>query len=719
MSSQEQLMQYSYNSKEGAFLEGSLLDILVSVRLELIAFCTAVLMYSVLFTRRIAVVRSPKKTSKLDISQEGTKQSLTTVDHPSAMSSPRIEKSIAPKPDIAKQIAGSIVKIRKYASENNLKGAMDVFEALETCGAELNNIVYNTVLDACVKCKDLTAAQAWMKKSKEAGMIDVISFNTLLKGYLMTGDVAGARSVVREMRLAGYQPNRVTFNELVNAVVARNGPLSEIWDIVTEMQALGIPPNQVTCSILLKNLSARSSESEIQRTMDLISSIDGQMDDVLMSSVVEACVRVGKPDLLTTQLQKLKEHSRLPVNSSHTFGSLIKAYGYAQDINAVWRCWQEMRSQLIKPSCITLGCIVEALVTNRCTEDAYDLVQQLQSDPLCQDIVNSITYCSLLKGFSREKRLPRVWNVYEDIEERKLELSLVAFNTVLDACARVGRMDHVPKIMDAMKKHAVQANIITYSTLVKGHCQAGNIELGFAVLSDMKRDTQLKPDEILYNSMLDGCAQHGLYEEGLRLFDEMVSEGVAPSNFTLSILVKLMSRSHKVDQAFAIVSDVSQKYRIKPNLHVYTNLIQACVSNRRHHARALSVLETMVKERVKPDCRTYGILIRASIFQNLYDQAAGLLRGAMGLPGALEVLADVRFAACSPLDSGLVNTTLSSLAEHGCTETLVKPILEDLQNSKCRVRIDASVQNLATSLGTAPISGKAPSKGNGRAINAS
>merc|ERR1719183_2006092 len=216
--------------------------------------------------------------------------------------------------------------------------------------------------------------------------------------------------------------------------------------------------------------------------------------------------------------------------------------------------------------------------------------------------------------------------------------------------------------MEHMKQHRVEPNIITYSTLLKGHCQAGNIDLGFSTLHQMKKETNLKPDEIMYNSLIDGCAQNSLYAEGMELYDEMLREGVRPSNFTLSILVKLMNRSRRVEEAFNIVKDISQKYGVRPNAHVYTNLIQACVSNRRH-ARALSVVETMVKENVPLDSRTYGVLIRASIFQNQYQQAAGLLRAALGMPGALDILADSRYATCTSIDSNLVNETLHKLVD--------------------------------------------------------
>merc|ERR1719353_2597025 len=173
-------------------------------------------------------------------------------------------------------------------------------------------------------------------------------------------------------------------------------------------------------------------------------------------------------------------------------------------------------------------------------------------------------------------------------------------------------MEHLPKILANMKENNAAPNVITYSTMLKGHCQNGNIQGGFAILEQMKKDTRMKPDEIMYNSLLDGCAQNNLVDEGLRLLEEMQNEGVAPSNFTLSLLVKLLNRARRLDRAFSIVEEISKKYRFHPNVHVYTNLIQACASNQQLH-RGMNVLEQMIKERVAPDSRTYSILVRTSI----------------------------------------------------------------------------------------------------------
>ena len=180
------------------------------------------------------------------------------------------------------------------------------------------------------------------------------------------------------------QPNKVTSNEFINAMIAkcRSWGFTEIWSIVEEMQEADVKPNRVTCSILLKCLNAHSGMQNIMRTMDLVNTMDEAMDEVLLSSLVEACVRIGKPELFSAGLEMLKSSSGA-VCGVHTFGSFIKAYGHAQDIDGVWRCWREMMSRHIWRRSITFGCMVEAIVNNGDTEGAYELIHQMQDDEQC------------------------------------------------------------------------------------------------------------------------------------------------------------------------------------------------------------------------------------------------------------------------------------------------------------------------------------------------
>ncbi len=56
----------------------------------------------------------------------------------------------------------------------------------------------------------------------------------------------------------------------------------------------------------MKSLHSASGETEVVKIMDLVTSMDEPMDEVLLSSVVEGCVRVGKADLVASKLKQLQ-----------------------------------------------------------------------------------------------------------------------------------------------------------------------------------------------------------------------------------------------------------------------------------------------------------------------------------------------------------------------------------------------------------------------------
>jgi pentatricopeptide repeat protein len=278
--------------------------------------------------------------------------------------------------------------------------------------------------------------------------------------------------------------------------------------------------------------------------------------------------------------------------------------------------------------------MVEAVVNNGDTEGAYELVQQMQGDRHSKIVVNDVIYCSLLKGFAREKKLDRAWTVYQEMKAQKVEMSTVACNTLIDACARIGRMERVPDILEDMRAHGIKPNLITYSTTMKGHCQAGDIQRGLSLMEEMQRDTDLKPDEIMYNSLLDGCAKQNLVQDALWLLEDMKDSGVSPSNYTLSITVKLMGRARKLNQAFSIVEDTCAAHGFQPNVHVYTSLVQACIQNRKAD-KAIDVHEKMIEESgCQPDEKFYSALVRGCIQAGALEKAVSVVRCAHHLPGS-------------------------------------------------------------------------------------
>merc|ERR1719428_1981323 len=392
--------------------------------------------------------------------------------------------------DISKHVA----MMRARSKENDLEGAMQVFRKLQSSGVQLTALAYNALLDACVQCGKVNVALQHFKEMKDLGLVDVVSYNTLLKAYLKQGQIAKARKLLTEMAESDIQANQVTYNEMLNALVTTKDR-KEMWALVREMNAIGMKPNSVTCSIILKSLTAHSATDDVRQAMALIDNLQEDMDEVLFASVVEACVRVGQLDLLSSKLQQYASFGGLAGLTAPTYGSMIKAYGRARDIERVRELWREMRAHHVTPTSITLGCMVDALVRNSLPDEAFDLVRGIRDDSEFADILNTVIYSTLLKGFAQTRQPVRVQDVFEEMKQMGIACNTVSYNTMLDANARTGKMDRADELFREMQASGVSPDVITHSTLVKGYCQAGDIDRGYQVLNEMVESGVHEPDE--------------------------------------------------------------------------------------------------------------------------------------------------------------------------------------------------------------------------------
>merc|ERR1719161_976682 len=229
------------------------------------------------------------------------------------------------------------------------------------------------------------------------------------------------------------------------------------------------------------------------------------------------------------------------------------------------------------------------------------------------------------------RQIERLFAVYEVLHTSpQIEANTITYNTMIDACARCGAMVRVPELMADMHAAKITPDTITYSTLVKGHCLSGDVDQAFEVLKQMQKDGRHKPDEILYNCLLDGCAKEHRLEEALVLYDEMKAQGVAPSNFTLCTLVKLLGRARRLPQAFAMVEEL-RAGGLRPNIQVFTCLLQSCIHNRQLH-RALELHDEIIAAKCEPDQKTYTALARGCLLKGNLLKAVEVVRCAYLLP---------------------------------------------------------------------------------------
>merc|ERR550537_1941885 len=428
---------------------------------------------------------------------------------------------------------------------------------------------YNCVLDVCIKCGDKKSVADLFTKMKVTGYVDTISYNTLLKG--MGAGATGltdAGMVLAEMRQFGLQPNVITYNSLINFAISC-GDVKQAWSFIKNMEEESIPVDNFTCSIMMKGLRHSSQPSDVDRTLALIQRSPVTPDDVLVNTLLDACIRLRDVSRLTTALKTF--HGSGVVPSEHAYASVIKAYGHAKALPEAWATWREMLARKVHPSESTVTAMVDACTSNGATADARLALREAAETGLTPSIN---TYMSILRQCAQKKDMEAAIQVYEEMPSP----TLAVFNAVIDVCARCGDGDKAAAVFKSMMSAGVVPDLLTYTLVIKGYVVQGDLEQAIQLFTLMRKRS-LQPDVALFNTLLDGLARKqmsALVDHVLRDMDEAA---VAPNANTLAILVKLSGRNHDVDTAFAYVDTYKTKYGVEPNVQVHLALLTACASS--------------------------------------------------------------------------------------------------------------------------------------------
>eukprot|EP00929_Paragymnodinium_shiwhaense_P009755 TRINITY_DN114054_c0_g1_i1.p1 TRINITY_DN114054_c0_g1~~TRINITY_DN114054_c0_g1_i1.p1 ORF type:complete len:791 (+),score=203.75 TRINITY_DN114054_c0_g1_i1:89-2374(+) len=489
--------------------------------------------------------------------------------------------------------------------------------------------LWNVALDASATCHGISSAEVVMKTMRIEGRTDVVSWNTLIKAHLNRRAVDRAMTIMKEdMRSAGFEPNVVTYNELLHALTRseRSSLQEQVWEVAKCMKRDGVRPNKITCSILLSGLKARSPPEDVVKTLEVIDGVQEAIDEVLQSSILEACMRVKRPELLRRQLDTITPDD---VSNVRTFGTLIKAYGHVKDVPGVWRCWKVMRSRHVKLTSVTIGCMVEAVVSNGDVDGGYELISGLLEDDMCKDQINAVIYGSVLKGYGRAQRVGRVLEVFDEMLASGIEAAVPNYNSVIDACVRSGNIQKVPPLIAQMKAGGLEPNLITHTTIIKGFSQQGDVAAAMEALQELRTNPALQVDEIVYSTVFGGCLlappSAGPLKVAETLLEDMQSAGLTPTNYVLFCMAKLLGSAGRLDEAFFLVEATARRYHFRLSGQAYSGLVQACL-NKPDLKRAVATFERTLQSRQQLEGQTCQGLLRALVDGGEFDEATKIIR---------------------------------------------------------------------------------------------
>ena len=468
-------------------------------------------------------------------------------------------------------------------------------------------VVFNGIIDAYSSLGEYTKADSiYHRMTDESGVSpDQVTFNILIKGSCKSRDFSSALRYFEDMKKLGLKPNRITYNSLMDLAV-KIQEMARALFFVEQMQEDEITPDGFTYSILLNGLKINNSarplvEASLKNVLGVIESGEIKLDEIFFNSILDVCAKYELNDQLRFFYDLMKS-KRVP-ESSVTFGIMIKFYGKVGDFDSARAAFEKMTQNNLPVNDVTYGSILDACAKTGNMQVALKIFESLKDSRMN---MNSIVFTTIMKGLLKEEKFEEALSFFEKIKGFKSVTGmLITFNCALDGWVRKGDLNAAIKLFREIEE-SFGADLVSYSTIIKGFCGASRKTEAFELLQKMF-ESGVESDISVVNLFLDSCATQQDFNFAIKAYQYFMTKRISPNEITFGVMIKVYGFAHEVGKAFELL-DLMTAFKINPSIVIYTNLVHISFYNK-NPKRAEAAFNLFKKTGGKGDRLLYSKLI--------------------------------------------------------------------------------------------------------------
>jgi len=484
----------------------------------------------------------------------------------------------------------------------------------------------------------------------------------MLKSREFTQALNMYRSVEKE-GLDHYFLEEELFSAFIHSAI-RMGKMDVVERMTRLMKRNGIVPRREFWRVTMKMLSSRKQGATCL-TLALLWGKQMPLDKMVYTVLVNAALEAKQFDHALRILNRYSEVVSEP--EDHVL--FFRAYVALNDLASAQAKFEKLGNEV---TTMMLNLLLLIYVNNSKPECGWNHIvacHELEKSKN-ENIVDSISYNTIMKGFTQIGNSNRCFDCLFTMREHNLEPDDVTFGTLLDSCIASNNEEAARKVVNLMiagerpmdtvictliikgflrasyfdkavelyeemrRRSECQPDIITYSVLIKAFVDKHELEYPLKLVRDMKA-IGLVPDDIIVSCLLEGCRQSANHL-GKQIFDEMILAGVTPSETTLIAMVKLHGHCGAHDEAYTMVSTWQEKYNTTPSVVHYTCLMSGCLRTK-SYAQAWSAYQLMCDKGVHPDETAVSTLLPGLVVSRQFDNVLMLLKQALEGPEPLDI----------------------------------------------------------------------------------
>lgn len=365
----------------------------------------------------------------------------------------------------------------------------------QTKGIRSDEILYNCIIDTCVKYHKIDQAQAIFDDMIASNIApSQITFSLMIQGYGSVYDLEKCFILFQKMKSENIKPNEIVYGCLLNACVKNNNieKACRLYDEICSNSAIEM--NLILYTTLMKGYA---KSKEFNKAYDiyikLLSNPKEKINIVAYNAILDACVECNQFEEMTNIYEHIKtkaiEDETSPQPDLITYSTVIKGYSKMRNINKVLDIYNFLKTR-------------------------NDLV------------LDEITFNSVIDALNKSQKFEEALQVYEEMIKHNITLSNATYSIMIKIYSKMNNIDKSLEIFNDMTvKKNLKPSLITFTSILQVLIKSKRIQQAIEIFNHVL-ESGMHPDQVLFNVIINGCVYNGRLEEACTFLKESFKENI-------------------------------------------------------------------------------------------------------------------------------------------------------------------------------------------------
>uniref|UniRef100_A0A9I9CF68 DYW domain-containing protein n=1 Tax=Cucumis melo TaxID=3656 RepID=A0A9I9CF68_CUCME len=412
--------------------------------------------------------------------------------------------------------------ISEYLGNGNYGESINLFKQMLELGIKPNSYTFSSVL----KC---FAAVASVEEGRQVhGLIYKLGYNSyntvvnsLISFYFVGRKVRCAQKLFDELT----DRDVISWNSMISGYV-KNGLSDGAIKLFDEMKSRGVVPDVYAVTSILHACAINGNLKSGQIVHDYIRENNLETNSFVSNALTDMYAKCGSMKDAHDVFSHMKKKDVISWNT------MIGGYSKNRLPNEALTLFAEMQSES-KPDGTTVACILPACASlaaldrgreihgyalrNGYSEDKYVVNALLDMYVKCGLLVlarsffdmilnkDLVSWTVMIAGYGMHGFGSEAINTFNQMRMTGIKPDEVSFISILYACSHSGLLDEGWKIFSIMKKECqIEPNLEHYACMVDLLARTGNLVKAHKFIQTMP----IKPDATIWGALLCGCRIH-------------------------------------------------------------------------------------------------------------------------------------------------------------------------------------------------------------------